>query len=79
MSLAALWMMLLADFIEVAEGRGGGGGAVQTGVGEAGSACSLELHTCIALVSGPTMGWGRQAAVVCFSWVGAHHTGDELN
>ena len=32
---------------------------------------ALELLSCIALVLGPAMGWGRQAA-------GAHHTGDEL-
>ena len=34
--------------------------------GMRGSACSLEFHSCIALVSGPAMGWGRQAAAVYF-------------
>ena len=42
----------------------------------AGSACSSGVPQLRALAVGTAFGWGRQAAVVCFSWVvGTHHTG----
>ena len=57
MSLATLWTLLLRTYR-------GGGVAVQSRLapGKRAVQAALEFHSCIA----PAVGWGRQAAVVCF-------------
>ena len=63
---------------------GGEGGveaavAVLTDVGKRAVHAALEFHSCIALVTGPAMGWGAAGGGCLHKpGAGAPHTGDEL-